>query len=139
MAETFDELHRGTTRRPGKLTAERSFKYGRGFTIRDADGAYVHSLTFRDLQTLVCCRQGMARIGWHCRRSAYFSDHYLEPECDVFGVGYGTLSHLQHWGLLERPDAPGPLPLTEKGDQFLDLVLGIRGVQIPDLVMEGAA
>jgi hypothetical protein len=108
----------------------------RSFTVRDADDQYVLGLTFRDVMALVGAREGLVHMREHSRFSAWFADVHLEPESDVYGIGYGTLSALQddglcHRPLLTRPTAPGPVELTPLGGQVLDLIAELDGVVLP--------
>lgn len=94
------------------------------YTLRRPDGSYLDSLTFRDVMALVAAEEGRVRARWHGTHSYGWTDYHLIPECDDFGVGYGTLTGLQdRWGrepLLERCGTEdGPLGLTEFGRAVL--------------------
>jgi hypothetical protein len=89
------------------------------------------SLTYREVVALVAVRRGLARMRWRSRHCPYYSDQWLEPECDAHGVGYGTLSGLQnlygHKPLITTPTEPGLIRLTRLGNQVVDAILRESG------------
>lgn len=114
------------------MIAERSYVGGRSYVIRDDEGKVLKSLTFRDLLALVACRKGKAQARERRRYSHGYTDVDLVPECDFYGVAFGTLMGLQGgWHsppLITSPDEPAPLALTEFGAACLAAVLALPGV-----------
>lgn len=111
------------------MIAKRHPEYGH-YTVRHDDGEWVCLLSFRTLQALVACRDGLARAVKKRRRGPWFMDEYMDAECDVFGIGRLTLYTLQSDGLIGRRTEDGPLSLTEHGDQVLNAILALDGVEI---------
>ncbi len=122
------------------MIAERQ-PYGTGYSVSTPGGQHVALVNFRQLQTLAAARSGLCHMRLRQRRSPYACDYYLEPECDVYGIGYGTVSELQnHWQdpLLTKPEEEGPIGLTAFGNEVLDAILNL-GVTLPSLVGEVVA
>jgi hypothetical protein len=121
------------------VNAEHSSKYGSGSFIVHDDDDTVAMLSFREVQALAACRLGLARVKRRGTYSPWLSYERLAPECEVFGVGELTLSSLQAhnppWQrqMVARPEAEGPLPLTPLGDEVLDAILALPGVQLHGL------
>jgi hypothetical protein len=86
---------------------------------------------------LTAARDGRVRNRLHRYQAPYFCDYFMEAECDVYGIGRGTLSSLQGQGYLQKSEDEGPLGLTPLGDQVLDEILALGGTTAPLLV--GAA
>lgn len=107
------------TREPGPTTHYRPHD----------DGERHFSLHHREVQALVATRAGMVRARWRHVRAPYFDDHYIEAECDVYGIGRGTLHDLQRRGYLTKPDDDGPIALTSVGDEVLDAILALDGAR----------
>lgn len=115
------------------MIAERAHETGRSYVLRDDDGKFLCSLTFRALLALVAVREGKAFARVKLRYSYGLVDEHLEPRCDFYGIGYGTLSELQRddWtftALVTRPAEPGTLALTPFGGEVLAAVLALPGV-----------
>lgn len=114
------------------MIAERSYVGGRSYTLRDEDGKHIRSLTFRDVLALVACREGKAQARERRRYSHGYIDVDLVPECDFYGIAFGTLMGLQGgWhspALITKPDEPALLALTEFGAACLAAVLALPGV-----------
>lgn len=109
------------------------------YSQRRADGSFVDSLHHREIQALVAVRAGLGRMRLRRIQSPWFCDYHLEPEVDVYGIGYGTISTLQHNRYIETPTEEGPLRLTAKGDRILDEILALDGAHLPPLVTEAVA
>lgn len=114
------------------MIAERSYVGGRSYVLRDDEGALARSLTFRDVLALVAVREGKAQVRERRRYSCGYVDVDLVPECDFYGVAFGTLMGLQGgWkspALITKPDEPASLALTEFGAACLAAVLALPGV-----------
>jgi hypothetical protein len=105
------------------------------YLVRDVDGGYVDSLTFRDVMALVAASQGRVRTRWRCTYSPWYRDRHLLPECDDHGVGFGTLLRLQgqwHRQALIQPCGAdeGQLDLTDFGRQVLDEIASLNGAEM---------
>lgn len=120
------------------MIAERWKHNRQAFVVRPPDqerGGWL--LSFRDVQALVAVRQGLAHARLKRRYAMWCADEYLEPECDVYGIGAGTLWHLQneHGGaLVQRPEAEGPMALTDLGEQVVDALLALPGLTVAGIV-----
>lgn len=116
-------------------------QHGRtSYIVRAANGDYVTSLTFREVMALVAAANGRIRARWVNQYSAWYRDCHLRPECDDYGVGWGTISGLQ--GAFRRPPYIQPcgadegLGLTRAGRKLLDELLELDGTV---LVARGVA
>ncbi len=126
---------------PSGLVVERSAPPMRSYVIRTRTGEFVASFSYRDALTLVAVRAGLARAVWRRRHSGWggmFIDEFLEPECDVFGIGHVQLTKYQDaWGagvaLVTKPKVVGLLELTEHGNALLDAIVSLDGVEAFDL------
>ncbi len=103
------------------------------YMVRDDDGNYFGSLTFRDVMALVAAEGGRVRAKWQCTYSPWFYDAHLVAACDDYGVGHGTLGGLQSRRgrppLIERcGEREGTLGLTLEGAAVL---AGIRALVGP--------
>ena len=116
------------------VIAERTYVGGRSYVLRDEDGKHIRSLTFRDVLALVACREGKAQARERRRYSYGYTDVDLVPECDFYGIAFGTLTGLQGgWHappLVTKPEEPAPLALTEFGAACLAAVLALPGVNV---------
>lgn len=102
------------------------------YLLREDDGSYLRSLTFRDVMTLVAAEQGRVRARRRRCHAPYFYDEFLHPECDDYGIGYGTISGLQG-GFKRAPliepcgTEEGPLGLTTEGIAILAEIRALVG------------
>lgn len=108
----------------------------RSFAVRKDDGNHVRLLTFRHVEALVATRVGRTRARWHRSYGWFTSSARLEAECDVYGIGWGTLWDLQRDDftfspLITQPDDEGPIALTSLGEEILGLILAMPGVDLP--------
>lgn len=112
------------------LVAE--FTSSRHFIVRDEGGKYIVGLTFRDLLGLHACARGRVRWRLRGRYTPYLSHYRLEPECDDYGISFGTIYHLMHpVALIAKPEEEAPGELTDLGRAVLDAVLALPGVKVP--------
>lgn len=115
------------------MRAERAHESGTSYRLLNDDGGLVRSLTFRDVLALIAVREGKARARWRHRYSCGYRDSFIHPECDLYGIGFGTLQGLQRddwtWTpLITRPVDEGPIALTRFGEQCLTAILALPGV-----------
>lgn len=110
----------------------------RSFTVR-RDGKHLHTLNFRDIEALVATRAGHTRARLHRAYGSYSCIERLDPECDAYGVGYGTLWYLQRTDFTFEPlitsrRDEGLLALTQLGEEVLEAILGTAGVDLPPML-----
>jgi hypothetical protein len=79
----------------------------RQFIVRDQEDRFVCLLSFRHLCALSAAEQGLV-VTVQRRRSYYgMTDYWLELDCELFGIGAGTLWSLQSDGLLRKRNKAG--------------------------------
>lgn len=118
------------------MIAERSTKYGRTYIVRDRAGVIVAHLSFRDLRALDAVAAGRARWRMHRTYTPWLCDAYLEPECEDYGVGPGTLTGLRAGMHADRPliaphgDREGPVRLSSIGRRVHRAIAALDGVTV---------